>query len=90
MSLLLRALSRVTSPQLLWPTAAREVGLIGTRAVGCRPTALGWALTLRLRPPATPAVLDAYAEPLATAFGVALLCCGAGVHLACIHRWVQS
>ena len=71
MSLLLRGLSRVTSPQLLWPTAAREVGLLGTRAVGCRSTALGWALTLRLRPPATPAVLDAYAEPLATAFGVA-------------------
>jgi S-DNA-T family DNA segregation ATPase FtsK/SpoIIIE len=70
-SLLLRGLSRVVSPQLLWPTAAREVGLLGTRAVGCRPTALGWALTLRLRPPATAAVLDAYPEPLATAFGVA-------------------
>jgi hypothetical protein len=36
-SLLLRGLSRVAAPQLLWPTAAREVGLLGTRAVGCAP-----------------------------------------------------
>lgn len=71
MSLWLRGLVRVVSPRLLWPTAAAEVGLVGARAHRATPTRLGWSLPLRLVPPATAASVEAQAEALATAFGVA-------------------
>lgn len=71
MSLPLRVLVRVVSPRLLWPTAAAEVNLVGARAQRATATRLGWSLLLSLRPPATATVIEAHADALATAFGIA-------------------
>ena len=60
MSLSLRLLSRAVPPVLLWPTAAAEVGLTGTRATQCERTPLGWSIALRLNAPTT---VQAVASP---------------------------
>lgn len=70
MSLILQAAARLVSPRLLWPAAAAQVGLTGTRATGCRQTPLGWELDLRLQPPTTATAVEAHVEVLAIAFGV--------------------
>ena len=71
MSLSLRLLSRAVPPVLLWPTAAAEVGLTGTRATKCERTPLGWSIALRLNAPTTVQGVASHADALAVAFGVA-------------------
>ncbi len=71
MSLRLRLLSRVVPPILLWPLAASEVGLSGTRAIQCERTPLGWSVALRLIAPTTVQTVASHADALAVAFGVA-------------------
>ena len=58
-------------PVLLWPLAADEVGLSGTRALRCERTPLGWSIALRLNAPTTVRTLASHADALAVAFGVA-------------------